>query len=349
MHTGGGRALRLVEGGAARTAQSVPNSRSPEAGTATIRTASPSGHPAEQPGGGAADLETAGGDTLLVGVDWSETARLAVRWAAGAARLSNDRVVAVHGISPWTGWELALPPFDYDDYRKAVTKAMTDEWCTPLELVPHECATSVATPEEALLGTAGRLHPRLIVLGSHGHGLFSRHLLGSVTAKLLHGGEWPIAVVPPEAPMRFRRLVVGVDGTGGAKAALQWAVGWAGAVDGTIEAVCVRPPGPYAEHPQLGDPTSADPMTSTLGALARMVEPFDGKGGVSIESEVTVGHPAAELVRLAGDRADILVVGSRGRGPLHELMLGSTSRACATHSTVPVVVVPSPQTPEEAA
>jgi nucleotide-binding universal stress UspA family protein len=51
-------------------------------------------------------------------------------------------------------------------------------------------------------------------------------------------------------------------------------------------------------------------------------------------------HPADALVELASD-ADLLVVGSRGRGGFQELMLGSVSHASVMHATCPVVVVPS--------
>ncbi|HEY7606809.1 MAG TPA: universal stress protein, partial [Actinomycetes bacterium] len=67
--------------------------------------------------------------------------------------------------------------------------------------------------------------------------------------------------------------------------------------------------------------------------------------GVEVQQTVVEDrHPADALVRLSAD-ADLLVVGSRGRGGFSELVLGSVSHAAVLHAACPVVVVPA--TPDE--
>jgi nucleotide-binding universal stress UspA family protein len=66
-----------------------------------------------------------------------------------------------------------------------------------------------------------------------------------------------------------------------------------------------------------------------------------GAAGVEVQPTVVQErHPAAALIELASD-ADLVIVGSRGRGGFRELVLGSVSHACVLHATCPVVVVPS--------
>jgi nucleotide-binding universal stress UspA family protein len=62
---------------------------------------------------------------------------------------------------------------------------------------------------------------------------------------------------------------------------------------------------------------------------------------VAVEPLVVRGPPASVLLR-AAEKADLLVVGSRGRGGFQRLLLGSVSHQVASHSPVPVMIVPPP-------
>jgi nucleotide-binding universal stress UspA family protein len=136
------------------------------------------------------------------------------------------------------------------------------------------------------------------------------------------------------------RIVVGVDGSTGAAAALRWAVTEAAVRGASIEAVCAWhfpvPVGlPYADAQTLA---SVDLETAARAELASAVE-SGPSSGVPIEQRVVFGH-AAEQLLTAAEGADLLVVGSRGRGGFAGLLLGSVSRQCAEHARCPVVIVP---------
>jgi nucleotide-binding universal stress UspA family protein len=139
------------------------------------------------------------------------------------------------------------------------------------------------------------------------------------------------------------RIVVGVDGSSGAAAALRWAMTEAAVRGASIEAVCAWhfpvPVGlPYADAQTLA---SVDLETAARAELASAVESARSgpSSGIPIEQRVVFGH-AAEQLLIAAEGADLLVVGSRGRGGFAGLLLGSVSRQCAEHARCPVVIVP---------
>ena len=138
----------------------------------------------------------------------------------------------------------------------------------------------------------------------------------------------------------MRRIVVGVDGSDDSARALAWAVGLARDTGAVIEAV------------QAWELTYAwiDSYVPDLERWAKEAAAAAGRsldavvnrtshGGVVIERSIVEG-PAAKVLLDAAARADVVVVGSRGRGGFRELLIGSVSQQVVHHSPVPVVVVP---------
>jgi nucleotide-binding universal stress UspA family protein len=165
------------------------------------------------------------------------------------------------------------------------------------------------------------------------------------------------------------RIVVGVDASPEARRALAWAAAEARLRQAVLEVV-------HAYHAKeraasyfpsqhavpgtavgaAGEPSQAE-MTATLRDQAEVEEVFRSQadqllealvgevgeqvsGGQVQRTVVEVRHPAKALVELSAG-ADLLVVGSRGRGGFSEMLLGSVSHAAVLHAVCPVVVVPS--------
>lgn len=151
----------------------------------------------------------------------------------------------------------------------------------------------------------------------------------------------------------MRRIVVGVDGSPGAVAALRWAVDEAARRDDSVEAVLVFR---YTTATMaLGFEGAISPVQSleevqeaAVASLQRAVATAlpEGPGDVPLEAHVAEGSPAHRLLELAED-ADLLVVGTRGLGGFRGLLLGSVSHQVLSHTPCPVVVVPTPETDEE--
>jgi nucleotide-binding universal stress UspA family protein len=134
---------------------------------------------------------------------------------------------------------------------------------------------------------------------------------------------------------RERRIVVGVDGSGPSKAALDWAVRQAKLTGAVVEAVIAwHYPAPYGYPGSVLDDTdyekvATEVVTDTIA---------DVGGPVEIKPKVVEGNPAAVLLA-ASAGAELLVVGSRGHGGFVEALLGSVSQHCVHHAACPVVII----------
>jgi nucleotide-binding universal stress UspA family protein len=150
------------------------------------------------------------------------------------------------------------------------------------------------------------------------------------------------------SPEASGRVVVGVDDSELAAAALRWALAEGAMRGATVEVV-------HAWQP----PVSALPFGATLvipvddaamdeAARTAVDEMVDGAlAGVDdapreVLRTVLPGGPAATLVDVA-EGADMLVIGSHGRSGLSRLVLGSVAMACVNHATCPVVIIRVPQ------
>ena len=137
----------------------------------------------------------------------------------------------------------------------------------------------------------------------------------------------------------MNRIVVGVDGSTGADAALAWAADEARLRNAHLEVVYT-----FA-YPIKGEVPLPQEVDSQLIAEAQAVLDDSLAGadleGTDLEARFERGSAAVRLVEIA-QGADLLVVGSRGRGGFAGLLLGSVSQQCAHHAPCPIVIVPAP-------
>lgn len=139
-----------------------------------------------------------------------------------------------------------------------------------------------------------------------------------------------------------RLITVGVDGSAGGRRALEWAVHLAIATDATVEVVTAwswdgmafspgMTGGPELERNYLAERQRTD--------IDEVVNNLDGPAP-TISTRLVEGAPTKVLIEAARN-ADLLVLGSHGRGHLHTALLGSVSESCVRHGSTPVVVVPA--------
>lgn len=134
-------------------------------------------------------------------------------------------------------------------------------------------------------------------------------------------------------------ILIAIDGSSGSRAAAREGIELAHQTGASVTFVAVRP----APLPLLGDPFYQRKLSEDLGQLRPAVAVAVSEAeerGVLAEYEILEGDPAEEIVRLARLRdADLIVVGSRGRGAVTSAVLGSVSQRVVHEADRPVLVV----------
>jgi nucleotide-binding universal stress UspA family protein len=135
-----------------------------------------------------------------------------------------------------------------------------------------------------------------------------------------------------------RRIVVGVDGSNPARAALRWAAAQAELTGSPVDAVIAWEYPVFSVGQVLLPPEDPESIAGRVLEHA-VAETLEGSP-VEVRQRVAGGHPAQVLID-AAQRAHLLVVGSRGHGTFSAALLGSVALQCIQHAPCPVVVVPA--------
>jgi nucleotide-binding universal stress UspA family protein len=303
---------------------------------------------------------TENGPWIVVGYDGSTTSHAALRWAVDEAAHRSCGIRIVYAIPPTMAVVPQFGGFDVpdlsvlDDAAAEIVEAAHAEVRAKAPDLHVETRILHGTAAPGLLAEAP--DAVMLVVGSRGLGGFAELLVGSTGVQLASHAECPVVVLRPVDPKQAEgaqpgpnagRIVVGVDGSPAADAALGFAFKEAAlrgigitAVHAWIEPT-VDPRGPNGEP--MASYVSAD---ETQGTEVRLLE--DALAGwtqrypaVDVRESVLHADPVATLLAAASG-ATMLVVGSRGRGGFSSLLLGSVSHGVLHHATGPVVIVRHP-------
>ena len=175
-----------------------------------------------------------------------------------------------------------------------------------------------------------------LVVGSSHRGSLGRVLAGSVALQLLTGSACPVAVAPrgyaKQAPHRIRTIGVGFDDGPEAWTALQRAAWLALAAGASIRIIRIL-------EPDVAERTDAAERQRLFEIeLVRATASLSGE--VRPVSKTVVGDPVRTLEAEAREGLDLLVLGSRGFGPVRRVLLGSVSSELVRIAPRPVLVVP---------
>lgn len=139
--------------------------------------------------------------------------------------------------------------------------------------------------------------------------------------------------------MDTKPVVVGVDGSPDSLQALRWAAEYAQQVEAPLHALAVYElPTIYGPAAMAGFQDSHDVEQDARAMLTEAVRSALGPEA-KVTERVERGHPAQNLVEASHD-AQLVVVGSRGRGGFAGMLLGSVSQQCVTRARCPVIVMP---------
>jgi nucleotide-binding universal stress UspA family protein len=232
----------------------------------------------------------------------------------------------------------------YEDLRSDAATEL-DRIVTESGVTARRVVTGDLSPARALHHMAEEEAADLLVVGSTHRGQIGRVLVGGVTAGVLHHAPCPVAVAPlgyAEHPATPATIAVGFDGGEEAKDALRLAGALAKACGAQVNVLSVVATPVLATSPATFEPEWLDQVRHDgrehVDEAIRTLE----QRGVTASGDVAVGGSAAEeLVELSHD-VDLIVVGSRGWGPVRRLLLGSTSDRLVREAACPGHCGPTP-------
>ncbi|ATO63265.2 universal stress protein [Mycobacterium avium subsp. hominissuis] len=282
---------------------------------------------------------------ILVCVDGSAASDAAVAWAAREAAMRRLPITVIHAVAPVVvGWRVGqlysdMPAWQQDGAQQVIDQARkiviaNQGGGTPPEM-RIEIIYSAVTPT---LIDASR-DAWMIVAGSQGLGALGRLLLGSVTAALLAHAHRPVVVVHTDdhaARAADAPVLVGTDGSPASEPAI--ALAFDEAARRGVGVVALHAWSDVGVFPVLGmDWRDSEAKGEELLAerLAGWQEQYPD---VHVKRLVVCDKPSRWLVAEA-EGAQLVVVGSHGRGGFPGMLLGSVSSHVAQSATAPVIVV----------
>ncbi len=290
---------------------------------------------------------------IVVGIDGSEPSYRAAEWAAheAARRSLPVRLVSCYSVP------LAGEPGMVGTYAvEAQVDAIRDEHDgfvdTAVKRV-REAVTGLRIERLVTLASPSIVLPKnaepdgLLVVGSSGRSGRFVDVLGSVATAACHHASVPVVVVPATSSKRgssMKKIVVGTDGSESARHALEWAYEEA-RLAGAELVVVHSWEYPY---PETAGDTSGMRERMRRDAERELDESVSahtaraGGEGVTLRKHLVESPPAKALID-ESEGADLVVVGSRGRGGFASMLLGSVSRAVVQHAHCPIAVIRHPK------
>lgn len=288
-------------------------------------------------------------DWIVVGVDGSEGAVEATRWAAVQAQKTDKglMIACAYTMASYSAAALdgGFALLDDQSLREGAGRVVDEAAAAVADFAgPVEKVVRLGDPNVVLTELSDSAD--LLVIASRGGGGLADRLLGTVSSTISGHARCPVAMVPEHESgkpfLPIERIVVGVDGSRGATSALRKAVDIAITWDAELTAVAALP------IMSVGTSMSWVPLAVDRKALIEDVErgldvvieqALDGRD-LKVARHCLDGSPAALLTEFS-TAVDLVVMGTRGRGGFAGMLLGSTSNTVLHHSTCPVITVPS--------
>jgi nucleotide-binding universal stress UspA family protein len=271
---------------------------------------------------------------ILVGVDETPESQIALRWAVDAAQTGGMAVRVLRAYLPqasqWPaiGAEGYIPATPVDQYQAELDASVA----FVRDRLGYEAGSGWLACEraaEAILAEAPLAE--LVVLGSKARTKLEAAVLGSVATAVTARATCPVVVV--RGTPGSGAILVGTDGSTDSERALEFAFEHATRVGAPLSVVyCWQPHGRREGAVEDTDALLQDWLAESMAVYR------DKYPAVTVRTKVVEGRPATALAELTAD-ASLVIVGSRGRGGVAGLLLGSVSQSLLHHAACPVAVV----------
>ena len=284
---------------------------------------------------------------IVLAVDGSPASTAAARWAAGEAAMRNIPLTVIYAVTTPT---TTFPPVPYpeslvtnleDEGKKAILHAMkVAEDAMPADRkVPIDKKLVYSAPAPALLEASDTAE--MIVMGSSGRGLLARGLLGSVSSTVVRHANCPVAVIRDEElpDLRNAPVLLGTDGSPASELATEIAFDEASRRGVDLVAIHAWSDAAVSEVFDIEWPVvEGEAQRSLAESLAGWEERYPD---VTVHRFIARDRAARHLIDKS-ETAQLVVVGSHGRGGLTRMLLGSVSNAVLHSVRIPIIVARPP-------
>ncbi|OBK69194.1 universal stress protein UspA [Mycobacterium colombiense] len=284
---------------------------------------------------------------IVVAVDGSQASTVAAGWAAREAAMRHIPLTVVHAVSTPAA---TFPPVPYpeslvtsleDEGKKAIMHAtkVAEDAMPADRAVPIGRKLVYSPPVPTLLKMSDSAE--MIVMGSAGRGLLARGLLGSVSSAVVRHANCPVAVVRDEElpDPRNAPVLLGTDGSPASELATEIAFDEASRRGVDLVALHAWSDAAVVEVFEFDWPAvEGEAERSLAESLAGWQERYPD---VTVHRLIAQDRAARHLIDKS-ETAQLVVVGSHGRGSLSRMLLGSVSNAVLHSVRVPIIVARPP-------
>ena len=283
---------------------------------------------------------------IIIAVDGSAESDAAISWAAREASMRHEHVTLIHVVQPVAvSWpvspeQTAVAEWQDENARHVIDQARKELSSALDQPRPPDIRTEVlySHPVDALVDASKKA--RMIVVGSHGTGVFGRLLLGSVSRGVVEHAHCPVAVIHADkasTPVGAKApVLLGVDGSHAAEAAAAWAFdeAWRRGV----ALIALHAWSDVGVFPILGMDWRTYQHQGEELLAQRLASWQERYPDVHVSRRLVCDTPARWLLE-ESQNAQMVVIGSHGRGGFGGALLGAVSSAVAQLAKVPVIVV----------
>jgi nucleotide-binding universal stress UspA family protein len=283
---------------------------------------------------------------VIVAVDASQGASDAIALASKLAGITGSTLMLVnvfpYDLHPSRGSNREFEAYMRQDSIDLLERLRTAHGDESIEVK----AIANPSPSHGLHELAEQEDAGLIVVGSTHTGRAGRVLPGSTAERLLHGSPCPVAVAPAGYAERSGAepaiIGCGYDGSPSAQRALEAARRVARATGAQLRVIRVFEPLAYDLPPgsvAVGGLASYNLTLRNRASMELDAAVASIESEPEIDAQFVVGDPV-RILAAASEELDLLVVGSRGYGPMHAVLVGGVSGRLVTEASCPVVVFP---------
>jgi len=275
---------------------------------------------------------------MLVAIDGSVSGMHALKESFKLAAKEKSWITVVSVVPPYEG-DLDMVAIGNVQHamRFPCEKALAEaEALAKAERVLIKTVCEEGDPYERIVDLADAENCELIVMGRKGSGAMSRSLVGSVAARVIGFSTRDVLIIPMNAVVDWKSILVATDGSRYSAAAVERAIDFASSYGGTLSFVSVVdvPAEFYGEAPQAVE----DLVTKARGYVEKAKQQAEA-AGVKAEALVREGETHQVLLTLAaGMHATAIVMGSHGRTGLKRLLMGSVTEKVIGLASCPVLV-----------